>query len=201
VSGFVFGDPVDCSRFTYNPFLYLKDFKMGSREGSKWELVSLLLLLGACRLSTIRIEDVIIGANVNMKHILYTIYYIIYTILAVYMQHIKCEHMIIGTWMPPGTWRKHKTLSAMPHDRSLPVENPTGIFCWNSTIFQAQKKVLRKWRPNLESEIRCEDRPVRRKPTPVNGIPWVLLNFPASCVKPKNVWNLIWCHYAMVWKK
>ena len=77
VSGFVFGDPVDCSRFTYNPFLYLKDFKMGSREGSKSELVSLLLLLGAWRLSTIRIEDVIIGANVNMKHILYTIYYII----------------------------------------------------------------------------------------------------------------------------
>lgn len=163
---------------------------MGSREGSKWELVSLLLLLGAWRLSTIRVEDVIIGANVTMKQILYTIYYIIYTILVVYMQHIKCEHMIIETWMPPGTWRKHKTPSAMPHDRSLPVENPTGIFCWNSTVIQAQKKVLRKWRPNLESEIRCEDRPARRKPTPVNGIPWVLLNFPASSVKPKNVWNL-----------
>ena len=144
MSGFVFGDPVDCSGFTYNPLLYLKDFKMGSREGSKWELVSLLLLLGAWRLSTIRIEDVIIGANVNMKQILYTIYYIIYTILAVYMQHKKCEHMIIETWMPPGTWRKHKTPSAMLHDRSLPVENPTGILCWNSTIFQAQKKGFKK---------------------------------------------------------
>ena len=64
------------------------------------------------------------------------------------------------------------------------------VYCAETQPFsKPKKKVLRKWRPNLESEIRCEDRPARRKPTPVlvpNGIPWVLLNFPASCVKPKK---------------